>query len=179
MIEARNIKFNPEFNLVSVAPDKKEIIFKENKSAKFDILIFIPPHQGQEAIRESGIGNEIGWILVDKKTLQTKYENVFAIGDATFIALASGKPLPKAGVFAHLEAEVVADNIANDIKGAGFKKEYDGRGSCFLETGFGRAGFASGNFYAEPDPQIKIRRPARIWHLGKVLFEKYWFWKWF
>ena len=179
MIESRNIKFNPELNLVSVAPDKKEIIFKENKIAKFDILIFVPPHQGEKAIRESGIGNEAGWIPVDKKTLQAKYENVFAIGDAAFIALASGKPLPKAGVFAHLEAEVAADNIANDIKGINLKKEYDGQGSCFLETGFGKAGFASGKFYAEPDPQIKIRRPARIWHLGKVLFEKYWFWKWF
>jgi len=59
------------------------------------------------------------------------------------------------------------------------KKEYNGRAFCFLELGFGKAGFASGNFYADPAPIVKMKRPCRIWQLGKILFEKYWLWKWF
>jgi hypothetical protein len=35
-----------------------------------------------------------------------------------------------------------------------------------------------GNFYAEPLPTIKIRKPRRIWHWAKVWFEKRWFPKW-
>ena len=26
----------------------------------------------------------------------------------------------------------------------------------------------------EPDPQVRLRRPGMFWHLGKVLFERYW-----
>ena len=36
------------------------------------------------------------------------------------------------------------------------------------------AGFASGDFYADPDPAVVLRRPGRTWHAGKVLFERYW-----
>ena len=52
---------------------------------------------------------------VDRHTLQTRWPNVFAIGDVVSIPLALGKPLPKAGVFANREAEVVAENIAHAI----------------------------------------------------------------
>lgn len=177
MIEKRNIKFNPEMQLLSVNTSKKEIVFENNATFQFDLLVFIPPHQGPKAIRSSRIGNEMGWIPVDPKTLKTNYENVFAIGDVTTITLASGKPLPKAGVFAHSEAKVVAENIASEIHGSPINKEYNGHASCFLEIGFGKAGFAEGNFYAEPVPAIELRRPSRMWRWGKVLFEKYWLWK--
>ena len=38
----------------------------------------------------------------------------------------------------------------------------------------GRAGLGKGNFYAEPLPQINLHGPSRLWHLGKVVYEKYW-----
>ncbi|MBI2135478.1 NAD(P)/FAD-dependent oxidoreductase [Candidatus Woesearchaeota archaeon] len=184
MLEERNINFNPEVQLISVDADNKELKFKESKDAaakyeKYDLLIFIPPHRGSNAVIDSQLGNEIGWIPVDKNTLKTKYPDVFAIGDAASIILDSGKPLPKAGVFAHFEAEVVAENLAAEINGMAPTKTYDGKAYCFLELGYGKAGFASGNFYAKPVPLVKMKKPGRIWHLGKVLFEKYWLWKWF
>lgn len=179
MLEARNIRFNPEVNLVSVDPDTKNLIFENGRNEHFDFLVFVPPHQGPKVVRDSKIGNEPGWIPVDGRTLKTKYENVYAIGDVAAITLVSGKPLPRAGVFAHFEAEVVAANIAASIKGAPSDKEFDGNAFCFLETGYGKAGLASGNFYADPVPEVKMKRPGRRWHWGKVLFEKYWLWKWF
>ncbi len=30
-----------------------------------------------------------------------------------------------------------------------------------------------GDFYAQPDPLIAVRRPGRVWHLGKLIFERY------
>jgi hypothetical protein len=35
-------------------------------------------------------------------------------------------------------------------------------------------GIAFGNFFAEPSPQIELRKIGRTWHLGKVLFEQWW-----
>ncbi|MCK4777438.1 MAG: NAD(P)/FAD-dependent oxidoreductase, partial [Actinomycetia bacterium] len=103
----------------------------------------------------------------------------YALGDVTSIPLSVGKPLPKAGVFAHFQADIVAYNIAAKIKGESSKKEFDGKGYCFIELGDGRAGYASGNFYKEPKPEVNLKKPSRFWHWGKVLFEKWWLWRWF
>jgi sulfide:quinone oxidoreductase len=65
------------------------------------------------------------------------------------------------------------------ITGRGTPAAFDGHGDCFVEVGDGRAGFGGGNFYADPLPQVTLRRPAVRWHLGKVLFEKSWLWRWF
>jgi sulfide:quinone oxidoreductase len=120
-----------------------------------------------------------GWVSVDRHSLETEFPSVFAIGDVTLILLKMGKPLPKAGVFAHGQAEVVARNIAQAWTGRGERASFDGRGWCFVETGDGKAGFGSGNFYAEPTPQVTLRAPSRWWHAGKVLFEKRWLRRWF
>ncbi len=44
---------------------------------------------------------------------------------------------------------------------------FDGHGYCWIELGDGRAGFAGGNFYAEPEPQVKLRRPGPPAPLGQ------------
>ena len=104
---------------------------------------------------------------------------MYAVGDVVAIPLALGKPLPKAGVFAHAEALVVARNIARSITGKGRPAAFDGAGGCFVETGDGKAGFGTGNFYAEPVPQVKFYAPGRRWHAAKVLLEKGSLWRWF
>jgi sulfide:quinone oxidoreductase len=93
--------------------------------------------------------------------------------------LARGRPLPKAGVFAHAEAEVVVDNLVQEITGKGNPRRFDGHGECFVETGDGKAGFGRGNFYAKPAPQVKLWPPSRALHTGKVAYEKYWLFKQF
>lgn len=110
---------------------------------------------------------------------ETEFPGVYAIGDVTGIPLVTGRPLPKAGVFAESEAEVVANNIAHAITGEGAPRSFEGYGACFIEIGDGRAGFGSGNFFAEPAPQIRLRQPGLLLHLGKVAYEKYWLYRWF
>jgi sulfide:quinone oxidoreductase len=82
-------------------------------------------------------------------------------------------------VFAHAQASAVANNIALAITGKGKPARFLGHGECFVETGDGRAGFGGGDFYAEPVPDVKMRRPGLRWHWGKVLFEKTWLRQWF
>jgi len=180
ILEGRGISYHPSLKLTSVDSEKGEITFEGGKCMNFDLLFAVPPHRAPNVVRESGLTDESGWVSVDKRTLRTKYDDVFALGDVTKIMLAMGKPLPKAGVFAHGEAEVVAHNIVADIHG-NKEKEFDGGGACFLEIGYGKAGMVRGNFYAEPTPDVKMRWPgvSRMWRWSKILFEKYWFWRWF
>lgn len=176
MIEARDIRYHPEHQVKSVDASARRIEFANGAAADFDLLLYVPPHRVPAAVREAGLTNESGWVPVDRHTLETKYPGVYALGDVTVIPLKMGRPLPKAGVFAHGQAEVVAHNVAVAWTGKGETRSFEGEGMCFIETGGGRAGMGSGNFYAEPLPEVRLREPGLLWHGAKVLYEKYWLW---
>jgi sulfide:quinone oxidoreductase len=184
-LDERGVGFHPQHKLSSVDPGKKEIAFENGQEAAFDLLVAVPPHQGPEVVRKSVLANEAGWISVDRRTLKTGFENIYALGDVASISLPGRyRPdapllLPKAGVFAHFQASAVAHNIASEIKGGTSRKEFGGKGYCFLETGHGMAGYGSGNFYGEPEPAVTFGRPGRLWRFAKVLFEKWWLRHWF
>ena len=174
MLEAKGIRFYPQLDLTKIDAAGKEIVFSNRDPVPFDLLAGVPPHRPPQVVKESALVNEAGWVPVDKRTMQTSYENVYAIGDVTSITLANGMALPKAGVFADGQALTVARRIAEEIRGLETQAEFDGLGFCWIETGGGSAGFASGEFYAEPDPIVPLPRSGRMWHWGKILFEKYW-----
>ncbi|MBI3574747.1 MAG: NAD(P)/FAD-dependent oxidoreductase [Gammaproteobacteria bacterium] len=179
MVESKGIAYHPEHAVTKVDPQERQIYFTNNTTAKFDLLAYVPPHRAPRVVREAGLCGESGWIPVDRGTLATKYPGVYAIGDVTGIPLAIGKPLPKAAVFAQAEAQVVAHNIVRAVTGRGEARSFQGQGACFVEIGDGRAGFGSGNFYAEPKPQVALYPPSRLRHFGKVAYEKFWLFKWF
>lgn len=173
MLESKGIAFHPGRKVAKIDPKAKLVSFEDGTSAEFDLLIGVPPHQAPRAVKESGLANEAGWIPVDRATMAAKAAGVFAIGDAATIALAGGKALPKAGVFAHAQAEVVAENIAAQCEGRSPGAAFDGEGWCAIELGGGLAAFGSGKFYGDA-VEMKLYDPSPAWHLGKVLFEKWW-----
>ena len=174
MIEAQGIGYHPEHQVKAVDPRARRLEFANGASADFDLLLYVPPHRAPDAVREAGLTNESGWVPVDRHTLATKHPGVYAIGDITVIPLKMGRPLPKAGVFAHGQAEVVAHNIAHEWTGKRESRRFEGEGMCFIEAGGGRAGMGRGNFYAEPLPDVRLHQPGLLWHGAKVLYEKYW-----
>ena len=180
MLAGRGVAFHPLHKLNQVNPDVRELGFDGKDSFRYDLLVAIPPHRGPRLARESGLANEAGWIPVDRATLQTKHENVHAIGDATAISIPGRWKqdvplmLPKAGVFAHDQAEVVARRLAAEIADVKTEDMFCGDGYCMLEAGEDVAGFAFGDFFAEPSPQIQLRQIGWTWHVGKVLFEQWW-----
>ncbi|OGC04468.1 hypothetical protein A3H38_02090 [candidate division WOR-1 bacterium RIFCSPLOWO2_02_FULL_46_20] len=179
MIENQGIKYQPKVRLTSVDNRSGKIFFDNGEKIDFDLLAIVPPHKAPEVAKEAGLLGDSGWVPVNPSTLETKHPGVFAIGDITGIKLPNGKALPKAGVFAHYEAKVVAERIAAEIEGKKLAPKFNGWGSCFLEVGSGKAGLAFGNFYAKPDPKVTMFPPLKFWHLIKILFEKWWFYKWF
>jgi sulfide:quinone oxidoreductase len=174
MVEAKKIEYHPEHQVVGVDASTKVLTFANGASASFDLLAYVPPHRAPAVVCAAGLVGDSGWISVNRSTLETRFPGVFAIGDVTTIPLKLGKPLPKAGVFAHGQAEVVAANIARTVTGKGQPASFDGHGACFIEAGDGKAGFGSGNFYAEPVPEVKLHNVGRKWHAAKVVFEKTW-----
>ncbi len=170
MLADRDVDYHPAHQITGVETGRAE--FADGAVEPFDLLVYMPPIRSPQVVTESPLGTPSGWIEVDRETLATSFPGVYAIGDNTQIPLSIGKPLPRAGVFAHGQALAVADNIANTIGGRPAVSRFDGHGGCFIETGFGKAGYGSGDFYAEPSPAVTLRQPSRLMHLGKVAFEQ-------
>ena len=174
----RVIAYHPNHVVSRVDSGGHRLEFSDGAAVHYDLLAYVPPHQVPSVVAEGGLAPAGGWVEVNRETMETSFPNVFAIGDVTGIMLALGKPLPKAGVFAHRQGEVVADLIARRLTGIATSAIFDGMGECFIEMGRGIAGFARGNFYAEPTPTIHAYKPGRHWHAGKIAFERHWWSQW-
>ena len=142
----------------------------EGEELHYDLLILVPPHHGAQFLIDSGLAPAPGgWLPTDHHTLQVGGRpDVYALGDATDL------PLSKAGSTAHFEAPIVAERIAAwaSLKPLNEKHaNYTGRVMCFFEIGDGKGTLLRFDYDHPPRPP----RPNRIWHLGKVLFNKtYW-----
>jgi sulfide:quinone oxidoreductase len=184
MLEQRGIAFYPSHKLTAVRGDARELVFEGQAPVAYDLLVAIPPHRAPALVRDAGLAGETGWIPVDRQTLATSDDRVFAIGDVTAVPIPGRwKPdvplmLPKAGVFAHAQALVVADRIAAAVRGTPATTTFCGDGFCMLEAGDDLAGVAFGDFFHQPSPDVRVKSIGRAWHLGKVLFEKWWLSPW-
>ncbi|CAN5687576.1 FAD/NAD(P)-binding oxidoreductase [soil metagenome] len=136
----------------------------------FDLLLAVPPHRAPTVVREAGLTGPSGWVAVDPRTLETRFDGVFAVGDVTAIPLSTGAALPKAGVFAQAEGEVVAERIAARRAGRTPSAMFAGEGMCFLETGRGHAAMVRGSFLSEP-PQVELTEPTEAGFAAKRAFE--------
>ncbi len=185
MLTERDILYRPSTPSQAIDANSRELVLNSGERVPFDLLVGVPAHRSPQVVRESGLTNEAGWIPVDANTLTTRTEGVYALGDVTVIPLPgrfqpdAALTLPKAGVFAHRQAEVVAFNLAAEILGRAERRAFDGLGGCFVELGDGRAGYGAGDFYDPQAPAVTLRNPTRYWHWAKVLVEKYWLWRWF
>jgi len=178
MLAERGVGYHPSHSLRSA--ERGMLQFEARQPVAADLVVAIPRHLPPEIVRTAGVANEAGWAAAEPRTLATKDSSIFAIGDCASIPLPGRwRPdtpllLPKAGVFAHAQAVALAERIAASIKGEANAPEFCGDGFCTLEAGEHLAGFAYGDFYATPSPEIHLRNVGRAWHAGKVLFEKWW-----
>ena len=173
----RAINFIPSRRVSSLDGDRGVAILDDGGELAYDLFLGVPKHRAPDVVIASGMIEET-YIPVNPRTLETRFPGVYAIGDVATITLANGKPLPKAGVFAHAEALVVAESLAASVEGGAPRARFDGQGYCWVELGGGQAAFATGNFYAPGGPQIHLRRPGPHWHLAKAAFEQYWMHRW-
>ena len=169
ILEDKGIELHTFFNVETIDPDKKTIGSLEGEELPYDLLILVPPHKGAQVVIDSGLAPGAGWLPTEKDTLNVKgHDDIWALGDATDL------PLSKAGSTAHFEAPVVAERIAAAVLGhepKGKESIYTGRVMCFFEIGDGKGTLLRFDYDHPPKPP----KPGRIWHLGKIVFNKtYW-----
>jgi sulfide:quinone oxidoreductase len=155
-----------------------EVVF-EKRRIGFDLLLGIPPHKSPKVVRESGLAGESGWIEINPRTCETSFEGVYAVGDSTQIVLANKKALPKAGLFAEMMGETVAERLADIFYGKEPTAQFSGEGGCFFEVGNGEAMMIKGNFLAEPAPVVELTESSKEFYEEKVKFETSRWAKWF
>ncbi|HSP40745.1 MAG TPA: FAD-dependent oxidoreductase [Gillisia sp.] len=176
LIEHKGIKYYPNHQVTAVTKNRLE--FSNGSSYGYDLLAFTPRHQSPAVIRSSSLAAESGWIEADPKSLETRFPNVYAIGDITNIKLANGVILPKIGIFARQQAEIVAHNIGRKIGNSVPDQAFKGEGQYYIEYGDGLASTTDVNFYDDPkETHVKMKTPEVLGHWHKWWAEKYWFFK--
>ena len=174
LLNDNHINFHP-LHKIKIVLDREKIEFENGNMVNYDLLIAIPPHRVPEVIRSSGLIKQgQNWINVDKFSLKTDYENVFAIGDVNEIKVNENMVIPKAGIFAEAQAKVVSQQIIDDIENNTNKmsSKFDGKGFCFMEVGDKKAGYVAADFYNEHGPVALLELPSEGSYKKKLDFER-------
>ncbi len=167
-LEDKGIKFLP--NHKATAVEAGQVLFADEQRP-YELLLGVPPHRPPAVVQQSGLVDKSGWVSVNPRTLETQFPGVYGIGDVVQIAMANGKPLPKAGVFAEAMGETVAGRIAAVLTGHEPEATFKGEGGCFLEVGAGQAMMVQGNFLAEPEPEVTLTEASVDYMKEKRAFE--------
>jgi sulfide:quinone oxidoreductase len=175
LLSEKQIELVTEFNAGEVDGVGGKLCSYDGRELDFDLLVTVPLHGGGAYVERSpGLGDALGFVPTDKRTLQTPARpNVFALGDATDL------PTSKAGSVTHFEGEVLTENVARFLTGNELDSSYDGHANCFIETGFHKALLIDFNYETEPLPghfgPLPLLRESRLNHLGKLMFQwVYW-----
>jgi len=156
-LEENGVLFLANHKASAVEPG--QVVFGERKRP-YDVLLGVPPHRCPDVVSASGLTGEAKWVRVNPRTMETAFPGVYAVGDTTEIIMADSKPLPKAGVFAEAEGIIAARNIVAALTGQPPAAEFDGRGYCFMEVGQGQAVLVTGQFLAQPAPEVVMTEPS-------------------
>lgn len=169
LMAEKGIGFHPRKVVRGIDSSRKTIVFEDGE-ASFDLLLGVPVHRAPQVVRDAGLVDETGWIPVNPYTMETGFEDVYAVGDVVAVKLKNGMFLPKAGVFAEGMGISVARRIAADLLGQDVDGLFDGRGECFVEVGDGYAGKGVANFYADPVPEVVFEPPHPLGRQNKKEF---------
>ncbi len=151
----------------------------EGERINYDLLVIVPTNVGNDLIVESGLDDGSTFVPTDKNTLRAEgHRNIYVVGDAANV------PTSKAGSVAHYEAEIIAHNILNEIKGREPEPLYDGHTTCFIVSEKGKSYLVDFNYEVEPllgkypfpviGPFSLLKETRMNWQ-GKLWFEwMYW-----
>lgn len=148
----RGIKLLLGRSVKALEPGRKTAVLDDGTELPYALYLGVPKHQVPQPVLASGLA-ENGWVPITVRTLETRFPDVYAIGDG------SATGLPKAGSFAESAARSVASSILAKLKG-GAATANSGRGSCFVEFGDGRIGWVDLDFLTGPKPTSIYHAPS-------------------
>jgi sulfide:quinone oxidoreductase len=179
MLAERQIVLEGDFMIERIDPEAKTLVSMDEREIPFDLLVTVPLNMGADFLARSGLGDELNYVPVDKRTLlSTSHPNIFALGDASNI------PASKAGSVAHFSVELFTDNFVEHVSGRPMTHMFDGHANCFVESGHGKGLLIDFNYDTEPLPgrypvpgfgPFTLLEESRTNHLGKLGFRwAYW-----
>jgi sulfide:quinone oxidoreductase len=179
LLEEKGIVVETEFSAAEVDGSRRLVRSYDEREVPYDLLVSVPTHMGAPFLEASGLGNELGFLPTNPRTLRVKdHDSIYAIGDTTDL------PSSKAGSVAHFQSEVLAENLLAATTGKNSPAEFDGHANCFVETGFGKALLLDFNYDVEPLPgryplasmgPFSLLKESRTNHMGKLAFRwLYW-----
>jgi sulfide:quinone oxidoreductase len=146
----------------ALEPGRKIAVLDDGTELPYALYLGVPKHQVPKPVLASGLA-ENGWVPINVRTLETRFPDVYAIGDGA----ATG--MPKAGSFAESAARSVASAILAKLKG-GEPTPNPGTGSCLVEFGDGRLGWVDLDFLTGPKPTSIYHEPSVAGLAHKVQF---------
>jgi len=160
---ARNITFIPGQCVTSVDAARKVVLLDDGRELPCDLYLGVPRNRAPDVVVAAGL-TENDWVTINPRTLETRFPNVYAIGD---LANTGG---PKAGVFAESAAKTVASNVIAKLRNGEATAYYPGAGSCYLEFGAGRVARIDIDFFSGPKPMSVFHEPTQALRTDKQQF---------
>jgi sulfide:quinone oxidoreductase len=151
--DERGIEFIAGRRVASLDAGRSVAVLEDGAELPYDLFLGVPKHRAPRVVLESGMAQD-GYIPVDSRTLETRFPDVYAVGDVATVGV------PKAGVFSERAARVVADTLVARLKGGEQPAGFDGRGSCYVEFGAGRVGRVDVDFLSGPKPTGTFQEPS-------------------
>jgi sulfide:quinone oxidoreductase len=168
----RNIGWYPNALVEQLDPTRKVALLADGSEMPYDLFLGVPKHRVPDVVEASGLCVD-GWIPVNPVTLETKYADVFAVGDVTSVGT------PKAGVFAEGQAAVVADEIIERVHRHTPTAAYDGKGICYLEFGHDEVARVEVTFAAGAAPHGDFEAASHLIAADKTRFGEERIRRWF
>jgi sulfide:quinone oxidoreductase len=143
----RDIAFVADREMRSVDARRQVVTVDDGREFPYDLLLGVPAIRAPKMLEESGV-TEDGYVPVKPRTLETRFADVYAIGDC------ARQGTPKAGVFAEGAGRAVARALIARLRNEEVPVTHAGTGSCYIEFGAGRIGRVDVDFFSNPDHPV-------------------------
>lgn len=165
LLEKQNVAVQTRKVLKQIFAD--HVLFADGSTMESALTVIIPPYTGPQIVKDSGLGDEMGFVPTDTQMRHLDHPNIFAAGDGNALSM------PKLGHIAIHQADIAAAAILKDIEGTGEIPEFEPEIFCIMNRGGEEATLILSDelFGGRRD----IARNGSISHMMKWSFDTYYF----
>jgi sulfide:quinone oxidoreductase len=151
----RNIAFVGDREMKAVDTRRRVVTLDDGREFPYELFLGVPAIRAPKMLEDSGMTQD-GYVPVKPKTLETRFPDVYAVGDC------ARQGTPKAGVFAEGAARAVAKALIARLRNEEIPVTHAGTGSCYIEFGAGRIGRVDIDFLSNPDHPFGTYHPPSV-----------------
>jgi sulfide:quinone oxidoreductase len=175
-------KIDSVLNVAMEYVDNDHVKLADGTELPYSFAMIMPPFVGQDFLKETGLADDKGYVMV-RDTYQTpEYDDIYAVGIAAQVNVPWQTPIPvgipKTGFPTEQMAHVAAKNVAAQIRGEQPQehKEFgDIPAICVMDAGNNGVMILADHMLPPRKHGVLIPGPQN--HAMKLGFEKYSIWK--